>query len=324
MTVARFACALALLAFAVSGADAGAQSWPVKPVKLVAVFPPGGSVDQVARILAQQLSVRTGQQFVVENRGGASGSIGTAAVARAEPDGYTLCVVFDTHAVNPSLIPGLPFDTTRDLTPVMLVGTGAMALVTHPSQPYRTFRDVVAAAKAKPGGVAYGTIGAGSLGHLAMAQLGNQLGIELNHIPYRGGGPLMNDAIGNQVPLAIGSVFLVSPYVASGRLRAIAVTSAKPDPKLPGAAPISEQGVPGFVVYTWWGVFGPGNMPPALATRIYEEMAQAIRIPDVADKLSAQGIELLAASPVELDAFVKGEIPRWAKVIKDNNIRAGD
>jgi len=323
--ILRFA--FAMLAFVFAGAygpNAMAQNWPTRPVKIIAVFPPGGSVDQVSRILAQQLTLQTGQSVIVENRGGASGSIGTAVLAKAEPDGYTIGIVFDTHAVNPSLIPGLPFDTTRDLTPIMLVGTGGMALVTHVSQPYTSFQDVVAAAKAKPGSVSYGTIGAGSLGHLTMAQLGNQLGVEFNHIPYRGGGPLMNDAIGNQVPLAIGSVFLVSPHVNSGRLRAIAVTSSKPDPKLPGAAPIADQGVPGFVVYTWWGVFGPGNMPPALTKRIYDELAKAVKTLEVAEKLSAQGIEVLGAPPAELDAFVRKEIPRWAKVIKDNNIKAGD
>ncbi len=323
--ILRFA--FAILAFVLAGAhgpNATAQNWPTRPVKIIAVFPPGGSVDQVSRILAQQLTLQTGQSVIVENRGGASGSIGTAVLAKAEPDGYTIGIVFDTHAVNPSLIPGLPFDTTRDLTPIMLVGTGGMALVTHVSQPYTSFQDVVAAAKAKPGSVSYGTIGAGSLGHLTMAQLGNQLGVEFNHIPYRGGGPLMNDAIGNQVPLAIGSVFLVSPHVNSGRLRAIAVTSSKPDPKLPGAAPIADQGVPGFVVYTWWGVFGPGNMPPALTKRIYDELAKAVKTPEVAEKLSAQGIEVLGAPPAELDAFVRKEIPRWAKVIKDNNIKSGD
>jgi len=325
MKAPRFgSIALALLLAVGLVPCAAAQVWPTKPVKLIAVFPPGGSVDQVARIIAQQLTVQTGQSVIVDNRGGASGSIGTALLAKADPDGYTLGVVFDTHAVNPSLIPSLPYDTTRDLTPIMLVGTGGMALVTHASQPYKSFSDVVAAAKAKPGSISYGTIGAGSLGHLAMAQLGNQLGVEFTHIPYRGGGPLMNDAIGNQVPLAIGSVFLVSPYVTSGRLRAIAVTSAKPDPKLPGAEPIASQGVPGFEVYTWWGIFGPANMPPALAKRIYDELAKAVKSPEVADKLSAQGIDVLAAPPAELDAFVQKEIPRWAKVIRDNNIKLGD
>ena len=313
----------ALIVTLVLALPAVAQTWPTKPVKVISVFPPGGSVDQVARILAQQLTLQTGQSFVVENKGGASGSIGTAALAKADPDGYTIGVVFDTHAVNPSLIPNLSFDTVRDLTPLLLIGTGAMALVTHPSQPYKSFADVVAAAKAKPGSISYGTIGAGSLGHLAMAQLGNQLGVEFTHIPYRGGGPLMNDAIGNQVPLAIGSVFLVSPYVSSGRLRAIAVTSAKPDPKLPDAAPIGNV-VPGFEAYAWWGVYGPANLPPALARRIYEELAKAAKAPAVLEKLSAQGIDVAAGAPADLDAFVKKEIPRWAKVIKANGIKAGD
>jgi len=312
------------LAVAAIAADAVAQTWPAKPVKVIAVFPAGGSVDQVARVLAQQLTVQTGQSFVVDNRGGASGSIGTAVLAKADPDGYTIGIVFDTHAVNPSLIPGLPFDTLRDLTPLMLVGTGAMALVANVAQPYKSFTDVVAAARDKPGSVSYGTIGAGSIGHLTMAQLGNQIGVEFNHIPYRGGGPLMNDAIANQVPLAIGSVFLVKPHVDSGRLRAIAVTSAKADPALPGAAPIAQQGVPGFEAYTWWGVFAPANMPPALAKRVYDELAKAINTPAVKEKLQAQGIDVSGAPGSELDAFVRREIARWAKVIKDNRIKSGD
>src|SRR6516162_1177670 len=276
---------LALLVLLVSlcaalAPGATAQIWPsAKPVRIIAVFPPGGSVDQVARALSQQLNVQTGQTFVVDNRGGASGSIGTAALAKSDPDGYTIGVVFDTHAVNPSLIPNLSFDTLKDLTPLMLVGTGGMALVTNAAQPYKSFQDVVAAAKAKPGTVAYGTIGAGSIGHLTMTQLGNQLGVEWIHVPYRGGGPLMSDAIANQVPLAIGSVFLVSPHVASGRLRAIAVTSLKPDPSLPGVEPIAAQGVPGFEAYTWWGVFAPGNLPAPLAKRIYDELAKAVNTP---------------------------------------------
>lgn len=320
-------CALLAAAFALATdivPPAMAQTWPSKPVRVIAVFPPGGSVDQVARVLAQQMSAQTGQTFIVENRGGASGSIGTAAIAKAEPDGYTIGVVFDTHAVNPSLIPNLPFDTLRDLTPLMLVGTGGMALVTNVAQPYKSFRDVVAAAKVRPGGLAYGTIGAGSIGHLTMTQLGNQLGVEFNHIAYRGGGPLMSDAIANQVPLAIGSVFLVSPHVASGRLRAIAVTSLKADRSLPGVEPIAAQGVPGFEAYTWWGVLAPGNMPVALAKRIYEELAKAINTPSVRDKLTAQGIDVSGASGEELEAFVRTEMMRWAKVIKDNNIKSGD
>src|SRR5437762_6098013 len=240
---------------------AAAQAWPAKPVKLIAVFPPGGSVDQVSRIIAQQLTVQTGQTVIVENRGGASGSIGTAALAKAPPDGYTLGVVFDTHAVNPSLMPNLAFDTLKDLAPVMLVGTSPMAIVAHVSQPYRDFRDVLAAARVKPGSVAIGSIGTGSLGHLAIVQIANLQHAEITHVPYRGGGPLMTDAIGGQVPLAIGTVFLVNPHVKAGKVKALAVTSEKPSPQMPGVKTVAEQGVPGFSALSWWGVIAPPHTP---------------------------------------------------------------
>lgn len=303
---------------------ANAQQWPTKPVKIISVFPPGGSVDQVSRILAQQLSVQTGQQFVVENKGGGAGSIGTAAIAKSDPDGYTFGVVFDTHGVNPSLIPNLPFDTLRDLQPLVLVGTGAMAITTHVSQPYKNFRELIAAAKAKPGSITYGSIGTGSLGHLAMAQIGNDLGIQWTHVPYRGGGPLMADAAAGHVPIAIGSVFLVNPHVKAGRIRALGVTSAKPDSQMPGVEPISTQGVAGFDANAWWGVFGPAKLPPALTKRITEEIIKAIRTPSVAEKLTAQGIDIIAGGPDQLDKFQRKEIERWAKVVKSNDIKAGD
>jgi len=319
---------LAILATAmlVCGALAAhAQApWPSKPVKIIAVFPPGGSVDQVSRIFAAQLTAQTGQQFVVDNKGGASGSIGTQAVATAPADGYTFGVVFDTHAVNPSLIPNIPFDTVKDLAPVMLVGTSPMAIVTHASQPYKDFRDVLAAAKQKPGSVAYGSIGTGSLGHLAMAQIGNLQKVEFTHVPYRGGGPLMTDAIGGQVPLAIGTVFLVNPHVKGGKVRALAVTSAKASPQMPGVAPVAEQGVPGFAALAWWGVIAPANTPPAIVKRMHEELAKALKEPAVAQKLTEQGMEIVGGGPEELDRFVRAEIARWAEVVKANKVKAGD
>ncbi|MBL0142922.1 MAG: tripartite tricarboxylate transporter substrate binding protein [Betaproteobacteria bacterium] len=301
-----------------------AQAWPAKTVKIIAVFPPGGSVDQVSRIFAAQLTTQLGQQFIVENKGGASGSIGAAAVAQSPPDGYTFGVVFDTHGVNPSLIPNMSFSTTKDLASVMLVGTSPMAIVAHVGQPYKDFRDVLAAAKAKPGSVAYGSIGSGSLGHLAMTQVGNQLGLEFNHIPYRGGGPLMTDAVGGQVPLAIGTVFLVNPHVKGGKLKALGVTSAKASAQMPGVAPIADQGVPGFSALAWWGVIAPAGTPPAIVKRMHDELAKALKVPAVADKLTAQGMDIIGGEPAELDRFLKSEIDRWAKVIKDNKIKAGD
>lgn len=315
--------ATALIVFGALAAHAQAP-WPSKPVKLIAVFPPGGSVDQVARIFAAQLTTQTGQQFIVDNRGGASGSIGTQVVATSPADGYTFGVVFDTHAVNPSLIPNIPFDTLKDLAPVMLVGTSPMAIVAHVSQPFRDFRDVLAAAKKTPGSVAYGSIGTGSLGHLAMAQIGNLQKLDFTHVPYRGGGPLMTDAIGGQVPLAIGTVFLVNPHVKGGKVKALAVTSAKPSPQMPGVAPVADQGVPGFAALAWWGVIAPANTPPAIVKRMHEELAKALAQPAVAQKLTEQGMEIVGGGPADLDKFLRGEIARWAQVVKENKVKAGD
>ena len=301
---------------------AGAQQWPAKTVKIIAPFPPGGSVDQVSRILAAQLGANLGQQFIVENRSGASGSIGTQAVASAPPDGYTIGVVFDTHAVNPTLLPQMPFDTLKDLASVMLIGTSPMAIVAHVGQPYRDFRDVLAAAKKEP--VAFGSIGTGSLGHLAMTQIASTQHVQFTHIPYKGGGPLMTDAIGGQVPLAIGTVFLANPHVKGGRLRALAVTSAKPSPQMPGVATVAEQGVPGFSALAWWGVIAPAATPQPLIRRIYDELAKALANPAVTQKLSEQGMDIVGGPPEEMDRFLRGEIARWATVVNENRIKAGD
>ncbi|HET7404125.1 MAG TPA: tripartite tricarboxylate transporter substrate binding protein [Usitatibacter sp.] len=313
---------LAAACIAFIGFDAMAQAWPTKTVRIISPFPPGGSVDQVSRLLAAQLSQQTGQQFIVENRSGASGVIGTQAIAQAAGDGYTLGVVFDTHAVNPSLMANMPYDTLKDLKPVMLVGTSPMALVAPASQPYKDFRDVLAEAKKKP--IPFGTIGAGSLGHLAMAQVANLEKVQFTHVPYKGGGPLMIDAIGGQIPLAIGTVFLVTPHVKAGKLKALAVTSLQPSPQLPGVAPMADQGVPGFSALAWWGVLAPGTTPPPLVHRIYEEFARALKDPALTEKLRQQGMDVQGAPPEELDRFIREQITRWAKVVQDNGIKPGD
>jgi tripartite-type tricarboxylate transporter receptor subunit TctC len=299
-----------------------AQAWPTKqPIKLIAVFPPGGSVDQVARLLGQPLSQQLGQSVIVENKGGASGSIGAAAVAAAAADGYTFAVVFDTHGVNPSLIPGLPFDSKKDLTPVVLVGTGAMVLATQAESSFKTFADVVAAAKSK-GGVNYGSIGSGSLGHLAMALLGKSGGMEFQHIPYKGGGPLMNDALAGHVPLAIGSVFLVKPHIDSKRLRPLAVTTSKRSPHLPAVPTVAESGFAGFDAPAWWAVLAPAKTPPEILKRMNEELNKVLRLPDIAKRLDAQGIDVVGGTPEAARIFIEGQMDIWGKVVKDNNIKA--
>jgi tripartite-type tricarboxylate transporter receptor subunit TctC len=302
--------------------QAAAQAWPSRqPIKLVAVFPPGGSVDQVARILAQPLSQQLGQSVIVDNKGGASGTIGTAAVAAAAPDGYTFAVVFDTHGVNPSLIPGLPYDTRKDLTPLVLIGTSAMVIATHAGSEYKTFADVVVAAKAnKP--VSYGSIGSGSLGHLAMALLARSGGPSLQHIPYRGGGPLMNDALAGHVPLSIGSVFLIKPHIDSKRLRALAVTTSKRAPELPDVPTLAESGYPGFDAPAWWAVLAPAKTPPEIVHRMNEELNKALKSPDVAARLAGQGINVIGGTPEVARAFIDKQIDIWAQVVKENNIKA--
>ena len=304
--------------------SASAQTWPNKPVKMVAVFPPGGSVDTVARILSFQLTKQLGQQFIVDNKGGASGSIGTAMVAKSAPDGYTFAVVFDTHGVNPSLIPNLPYDTMKDLAPVMIIGTSAMVIAKHPSVAFKNFKEVIAAGKQKADAVSYGTIGSGSLGHLAMTQIGNLSGSAFNHIPYKGGGPLVQDAIAGHVPLMIGTIFLAKPQIDAKMLVPLAVTSAKRSSRLPDVPTVAEQGVPGFESVAWWGVVAPSGTPPEIISRMNEALVKALKAPDVAEKLSAQGMEIVGSKPEALPAFLQSEIGRWSKVVKDNKIKAGE
>ena len=299
-----------------------AQAWPAKqPIRLVAVFPPGGSVDQVARILAPVLQQRLGQTVVVENKGGASGSIGTAAVASSPPDGYTFAVVFDTHGVNPSLMPGLPYDTKRDLTAVSLIGTGAMVITTVASSPYKTFADIVNAARGG-GDISYGSIGSGSLGHLAMTMLAKSGQLNLVHVPYRGGGPLLNDAIAGHVPLAIGSIFLFKPQIDSARLRALAVTTSQRSANLPDVATLAESGFAGFDAPAWWAVLAPAKTPPEIVKRMNEEINAALKVPDVAQKLAVQGIVTNTGAPAAAQAFIENQVDTWAKVVKANGIKA--
>jgi tripartite-type tricarboxylate transporter receptor subunit TctC len=318
----RFAlCAAAAALLAAPFTAAFAQAWPTKqPIKLVAVFPPGGSVDQVARLLAQPLTQQLGQSIIVENKGGASGSIGAAAVAAAPADGYTFAVVFDTHGVNPALIPNLPFDTKKDLVPITLIGTSPMVLATFAGSEYKTFADVVAASKAKKN-VNYGSIGSGSLGHLAMALVGKSSGIEWTHIPYKGGGPLMTDAVAGHVPLAIGSVFVTKPHIDNKRLRALAVTTSKRSPDLPDVPTLAESGVAGFDAPAWWAILAPAKTPPEILKRMNEEVNKAMKTPEIAKKLEAQGIDVVGGSPEIARVFIEKQMDIWAKVVKDNGIK---
>jgi tripartite-type tricarboxylate transporter receptor subunit TctC len=320
---------LAVAGFAVCAAlaslPAAAQSanWPTKPVKFVVPFPPGGSVDPLARLLAVRLTESMGQQFIVENKPGASGSIGTAFVAKSAPDGYNFVFVFDTHAVNPALIPGIPFDTVKDLAPVMLISTAPMAFATHPAKPYKTFAGVIAAAKAKPDTVTYGSIGNGSLGHLTTTLLQQAGGFKVVHVPYKGGGPMTQDALGGQVDLAIGSVAVLAPHVRAGKLRAVAITGDKRSHTMPDVPALSEQGFRGFSALSWWGIFAPSGTPKPVLDKFHAELVKALNQPDLRKTLTEQlGMDLIVSTPEALQKFLLGEIDRWGKVVRENNIRA--
>jgi tripartite-type tricarboxylate transporter receptor subunit TctC len=322
MKTRRTLLVLALSACAALPVQAQVGDWPKRqPVKLVAVFPPGGSVDQVARILAAQLTQQLGQTVIVENKVGASGSIGTGSVASAAPDGYTYAVVFDTHAVNPSLIANLPFDTRKDLAPVILLGTAPMVLATPVASDYKTFGDVVAAAKAKKN-VSVGSVGNGSLGHLTMALLGKSGGLEWTHVPYKGGGPLMQDAIAGHVPLSIASIVVTKPHIDAKRLRPLAVTTSRRSPDLPDVPTVAESGYAGFDAPAWWGVLASSKVPPAIVARMNEEINKALKVPEISAKLAGQGMTIVGGPPDTARAFIDKQIETWAVVVKDNNIKA--
>lgn len=318
--VRQLALALAIATFAVN--PCVAQSWPTKPIRLIAVFPPGGSTDQVARILAQALSKQLGQSVVVENVGGASGSIGTNAVAKAEADGYTFGVVFDTHGTNASLIPNIAYDTLKDLQHVTLIGTSPMALVASAKSPYSKMADVTADARTIKG-IAIGSIGTGSLGHLAMIQAGQQGGWAWTHVPFRGGGPLMNDTVAGHVPLGIGTVFLVLPHVKAGTVKPMAVTGAKRHPSLPDTPTLAEAGIKNFEALAYWGVIAPAKTPQNIVERMNAEVQKALKDPAVAERLTAQGMTVTGEGPAEFKAFMQKELDRWGKIVKQNRISAG-
>jgi tripartite-type tricarboxylate transporter receptor subunit TctC len=314
-------CTLLFLALQFQTSTFAQSAWPTrKPITLIAVFPAGGSVDQVARIISQPLSQELGQNVIVDNKGGASGTIGTAFVAQAPADGYTFAVVFDTHGVNSSIYPNLSYDAQKDLTPLILVGTSPMVLATYTASEYKTFGDVMNAAKANKN-VSYGTIGNGSLGHLSMVLLAKNARVEWTHIPYKGGGPLMTDAVATHVPLSMASIFVTKPHIDAQRLRPLAVTSKQRSPDLPNVPTIEELGYPGFEAPSWWAFLAPAKTPPDIVKKMNDALNKVLKNPEVAKKLDAQGIDVIGGSTESAKAFIDKQIITWAKVVKENNVR---
>jgi len=305
-------------------AGANALDYPARPIRLVVPFTPAGAVDILSRIVAPPLSERLKQQVVIDNRGGANGIIGTEIVTRAAPDGYTLLMVPAGHAINPSALKKLPFDTVRDLSPVGLIGHGAYLLVCHPQVPAKNVGELVGWLKAQPGKVPFAASGAGNATHLAAELFASLAGTPVLAVFYKGGGPALNDVLGGQVPLFFATVASSVGYVRAGRLRGLAVTTARRAAALPEVPTVSESGLPGYEVDGWYGMLAPARTPQPIVERLNRELSAVVDTPDMRDRLTAVGVDARASSPEELGKIIRSDIDKWAALIRRTGLRLGE
>ena len=299
---------------------AQAQTDPSRVIRIVVPFAPGGSVDQIARMVQGRLQQRLGATIIVENKPGASGAIGTAQAAKSPPDGSNWVFVFDTHAVNPFL-QSLSFDTEKDLDPVLLIGTAPNVICAHPSRPFRTFADIVAAAKAKPDSITYASVGSGSLGHLTGVLLSQRASIKLVHVPYRGGGPAINDAIAGHVDLLIASVAVAMPQIAAGRLRSLMQTGQARVAALADVPTALESSFEAFESYAWWGVFTAAGTPKPIIERFSTALAETLREP-ILNKQLVENMQVTAllSGPEEQRKFLVGQMKQWGPIVREHGI----
>jgi tripartite-type tricarboxylate transporter receptor subunit TctC len=314
--------AAASLVGAIQAAAAG-EAYPSKPVRVIAAFSPGGYVDFTARLVSVPLGAALGQQFIVENRGGAGGIVGTEVVARAAPDGHTLVVgSVGTHAVNQSLYPKLPYSVLRDFQPIARLSDAPSILAVHPSLPVRSVKELIAVARAKPGQINYASAGAGTSTHLAAVLFEHMARVKLVHVPYKGGGPALVAVVAGEVPLTFGTAASVSPHTKSGRLKALAVTSGQRSAVLADIPTIAEAGLPGYEMLNWLGLFAPAGTPRAIVERLAGEATRIVRQPDVVARFHAQASEPSPLGTDDFAAFVKKEVEKWAGVVAATGMTA--
>ena len=302
-------------------ASAIAQEYPTRPIKLIVPYPPGGGTDVVARIVVEPLAGELGQPIIIDNRGGAAGNLGTDLVAKAPADGYTILFTLSSHTINPRLYEKLPFDVERDFAPISLAAQIPQILVANPSVPIASVKELIAYAKANPGKLNYASVGIGSPAHIAGELFKLKAGIDMVHVPYKGGGPAVVDTIGGQVQLAFVSMPAALQHVKSGRLRAIAVTSAKRSASAPDVPTIAESGVPDYAVESWYGALAPAKTPPAIVARLNAAFVKVLDTPQVKERLFAQGAEAAASTQAEFDRVIKDELAKWEIVIKSARIK---
>ena len=315
----RLLCSLCL---AFLSAGAWAQAYPTKPVRIVVPFAPGGSTDVTARILAQKLTDAWRQQVIVDNRAGAGGNIGAEAVAKAAPDGYTLLLATTgVMAINHRLYRNLPYDSLRDFAPVTQIGALPLILIVHPSLPARSVKELIALAKQRPGQLSYASSGVGSATHMTTELFRMMTGVDIVHVPYKGSGQAMTDLIGGQVGVAFDQITSSLPHVQAGKLRALAVTSARRFPSVPDLPSVAEAGVPGYESVSWNGIAAPAATPRDIVNRIQAEVARALQAPDMKERFLKDGIEGIGSTPEQFAAHIRAERAKWEKVVEAAGIK---
>jgi tripartite-type tricarboxylate transporter receptor subunit TctC len=298
-----------------------AQEYPSRPIRFIVPYPPGGGTDVVARILQEALAAELGRPVIIDNRGGAAGNLGTDIAAKAPPDGYTVLFTLSSHTINPKLYDKLPFDVERDFVPITLVALIPQILVAHPSVPANTVQELIALAKANPGKLNYASVGTGSPGHIAGELFKLKTGVDIVHVPYKGGGPAVVDTIGGQVQLLFVSMPAAWQYVKAGKLKAIAVTSAKRSIAAPDVPTVAESGIPDYVVDSWYGALAPAKTPPSVVARLNAAFARVLENSQIKERLLAQGAEAAPSTPADFDRRIKEELAKWEMVIRAARIR---
>jgi len=317
----HIAAGLAILAALLAGAAHAQQSYPDKPVRMVVPWPPGGSVDIVARLISEKLGQKLGQPIIIDNRSGASGTIGMDAVAKSRPDGYTLLINTIPLATNPALFAQLPFDTVRDFAPIALIAKMPHLLIATQSITVNNMRELLALAKSRPGRLTYSSAGNGSTFHMAGELFKYLSGTDVLHIPYRGGGPALADAISGQVDISFPSFVAALPFVKAGKIKALAITSASRSPLMPDLPTIAEAGLPGYEFTSWFMILAPAGTPRDIVSRLNQSVTETMKSPDLIDRFAREGTEIVTGSPDQATAFLNAEIVQWGKVIRERGIK---
>ena len=318
----RRVCAGLVSLAAVWSAGAAAQAFPVKPVRIISPYPPGGGNDTLARTIAPKLTENLRQQVIVDNRPGANTIVGSEVLVRSAPDGYTMILLPNVHAINPSLYPKLPYDPIKDFAPITLVGTSPLVIALHPSVPAKDVRGLIALARARSGQLAYGSSGSGSVGHMAGALFELLAGVKLQHIPYKGTAIMVTDVISGQISFTFGSALGVLPHVKSGRMRALAVTGDTRSPAVPELPTVAEAGLPGYSIVLWYGLFAPGATAQEMIARLHSEITRVINDADIRSRLAGQGVDAAGNTPTQFRALIGSDLKKYADLVKRSGAKA--